>query len=708
MRPVSTGFIGASLSPVGYANAYVTINGNTINASKLKEITIQENIGESGAFSIGSFNTSEISLSVLTSALPNLVTGVPINAYFGYYVSGSYEYVPMGTFYAQPKDVTTQGLFTTIRGYDKSIRLTDTYTSSLNWNNTHTVAQVLSEIQTATSISMGSYGGLAPGSVTVYEKPKGTHRDVIMQMAILMGTNAKLNRTGSLDFIKAYPSTPVQEYGAYNYSTSNFQLTSNSPISFGRLTVNYTHTVSGEEVTDTFNYTAGSGSNTITLETVNVRTQAKTNTLGQAIYGSSGLSYYGYNATLPGQPQIDLGDTIRIEDVFGNEYDLLVLSANHIFNGAIKTTFSAVANEQDPSLDGDNMGTTLTEQVSTINDAASYAVGKAEYAATKADEASASAAQAAQSASAAAQSASQASASASSASQSATSAATSASNAETSARSAAASASSAAADAESANYYANSALTELGIVEDVIGTLDWISQHATYKASTDTTVVGGKYYFTRSGTAPNYTYTVVTNPTGNPSAQHYYEIDSIDEAVSNYVGTHLALTNEGLWVQNDSNAYKILLSSTGMKVYDPQGALVSTFGESITFSANRVQTIGNNNCYVTFNPANGGTLTIGGATIQMGSQTLDQVLNGKANTSDLHQTEVSVYPTAVDWSAGTATLAVTLRVDGTITTPTSYRWTKNTSTTSLGTGSTLSIDGTTNTLNDVYNCTVTW
>ena len=164
MRPVSTGFIAASLSPVGYANAYVTINGNTINASKLKEISVQENIGESGAFSIGSFNTSEISLSVLTSALPNLVTGVPINAYFGYYVSGSYEYVPMGTFYAQPKDVTTQGLFTTIRGYDKSIRLTDTYTSSLNWSNTHTVAQVLSEIQTATSISMGSYGGLAPGS----------------------------------------------------------------------------------------------------------------------------------------------------------------------------------------------------------------------------------------------------------------------------------------------------------------------------------------------------------------------------------------------------------------------------------------------------------------------------------------------------------------------------------------------------------------
>lgn len=635
MRPVSTGFIQASLSPVGYANAYVTINGTTVDASKMKEVSIQEDIGDSGAFSIGSFNTSEISLTVLTSALPNLVTGVPINAYFGYYVSGSYEYVPMGTFYAQPKDVTTQGLFTTIKGYDRSIRLTDTYTSSLNWDNTHTAAEVLNEIQTALSLTMGSYGGLAPSSVTVYKKPKGSYRDVLMQMAVLMGTNAKLNRTGALDFIKAYPSTPVQEYGAYNYTTSNFQLTSNSPISFGKLTVNYKHTVSGEEVTDTFNYTAGSGSNAVTLETVNVRTQAKTNTLGQAILGTNGLSYYGYNATLPGQPQIDLGDTIRIEDVFGHEYDLLVMSATHTFNGALKTTFSAVANEQDPSLNGDSMGTTLTEQVGTINDAASYAVGKAEYAATKADEATASAAQAAQSASEAAQSASSASASASSASQSASSAATSASNAETSANSAAASASSAAADAESANYYANSALTELGIVEDVVGTLNWISEHATYKASTDTTVVGGKYYFTRSGTSPNYTYTVVTNPTGNPSANGYYEIDSIDEAVTNYVSTHLSLTSEGLWVINDSNAYKILLSSTGMKVYDPQGALVSTFGESITFSANRVQTIGNNQAYIVFDPSGAdgkGTLTIGGATIYLSDRTLEEVL---AEQSDL-------------------------------------------------------------------------
>ena len=40
-----------------------------------------------------------------------------------------------------------------------------------------------------------------------------------------------------------------------------------------------------------------------------------------------------------------------------------------------------------------------------------------------------------------------------------------------------------------------------------------------YKASTDTSVVSGKTYYTKSGD----TYTVVANPTGNPSTSSYYE-----------------------------------------------------------------------------------------------------------------------------------------------------------------------------------------
>lgn len=69
---------------------------------------------------------------------------------------------------------------------------------------------------------------------------------------------------------------------------------------------------------------------------------------------------------------------------------------------------------------------------------------------------------------------------------------------------------------------------------------------------------------------------------------------------------------------------------------------------------------------------------------------------------------VTITPTIINWEAGTATLAVTLRVNGVVTTPLTYNWTKGANTNSLGTSSTLTLNGSTNKLDSTYNCTVTW
>ena len=44
-----------------------------------------------------------------------------------------------------------------------------------------------------------------------------------------------------------------------------------------------------------------------------------------------------------------------------------------------------------------------------------------------------------------------------------------------------------------------------------------------YIESTDTSVNAQKTYYSQSGTSPNYTYTAVVSPTGNPSTSNYYE-----------------------------------------------------------------------------------------------------------------------------------------------------------------------------------------
>lgn len=58
---------------------------------------------------------------------------------------------------------------------------------------------------------------------------------------------------------------------------------------------------------------------------------------------------------------------------------------------------------------------------------------------------------------------------------------------------------------------------------EVVPNADFTSENV-YTASTDSTVQEGKTYYTRSGSEGSYVYTVVAEPTGNPSSSSYYEV----------------------------------------------------------------------------------------------------------------------------------------------------------------------------------------
>lgn len=155
---------------------------------------------------------------------------------------------------------------------------------------------------------------------------------------------------------------------------------------------------------------------------------------------------------------------------------------------------------------------------------------------------------------------------------------TAADNAASAAALAQSSADAASIQASAAGIYANSALEQIGIIQDVVGVLDLLSTNANYQLTADTEVQPGKWYFTRSGTSPDYVYTVVTNPV-DADLGTYYEITSIDQAVESYVTSRLAVTSDGLWIQDPGMATKILLSSTdGVVLYGPNGSIIGKYG----------------------------------------------------------------------------------------------------------------------------------
>ena len=136
------------------------------------------------------------------------------------------------------------------------------------------------------------------------------------------------------------------------------------------------------------------------------------------------------------------------------------------------------------------------------------------------------------------------------------------------------------ASADETKNYAYMAMSQLSIVEDVVGVLELVSENAEYKATEDEEVLVDKWYFTRSGTDPNYVYTIVNNPTGNPSTQGWYEITNISDAIKNYVSSHLVLDENGLWIQHGASSTKVLMSpSRGFVIYNKDGDEIARYGE---------------------------------------------------------------------------------------------------------------------------------
>lgn len=203
--------------------------------------------------------------------------------------------------------------------------------------------------------------------------------------------------------------------------------------------------------------------------------------------------------------------------------------------------------------------------------------------------------------------------------------------AQQSADDAAAAASSAQGSATRANTAANDALAQLGTVQDVLGVVEWVTEHGTWSLTTDTAVDESKVYYTRTGsgtTADPYVYSPVAEPTAE-GLPGYYEL-SIDAALSQYVASHLSLTDAGLYVIRDASGYKLLVSSDGMSVIDPQGHVVTKQGENITFDSSRPQYIGGEQAYIVYydsdEDGSPDTIRIGGHVLMGGDKTLSEVL----------------------------------------------------------------------------------
>ena len=174
---------------------------------------------------------------------------------------------------------------------------------------------------------------------------------------------------------------------------------------------------------------------------------------------------------------------------------------------------------------------------------------------------------------------------------SADTAATAAAQAVLDAAAASSAATAAQSSADNASEYAARALGNLSTVQSVAETLTWITAHGTMTLTADVTPDPTHVYFVVDAagdyTVGGVTYAIVAEPV-TADMGTYYEL-SIDESLNNYVGTHLALDSEGLWLLPASTGTNKVLIATGAgSTYTTAGTyIIDSGGNTVaSFRAN--------------------------------------------------------------------------------------------------------------------------
>jgi hypothetical protein len=525
-------------------------------------------------------------------------------------IDGENEYLAKGVYYIATH--RTAGNLIRCTAYD-GMKLLDEHRTDFTYPIT--VQNLITTVCTANSITLAT-PTIPNGSYTIPTAPENqlTDRQMLSYACQITGNFAKMDENGQMVVGWYDTASPV----VIDHTFEGKDLWTNSITITGVKGV--VNDSSGETVVER-TATYGTTDCMVVIRDNPYMTptnlQAVVNMVGQRICG---ITFRPGSLPILSNPCIQAGDVLIVTDnITGNSYHLLATEITYT-----KQIIETVICNFNADEEADIRPTIESITNTTIGQAKQQAI-QAASAASAAIASASQAAIAAQTADAKAEAATRSATAASTAAQtaqdSATAAASAASVADQKATDAQNSADEANESARSANVSANSALVQLSVVEDVAGTLNWISQHGSYIATTDTEVAPNKVYF--EFISGKYIPIAIPDQTANPSERGWYELD-VTDSQSEYIMSHLAVTQEGLWVlpsgafvghylvdssgnriidssgnyivdysldPNGGDGYKILLSNTGMTVYNSTGTSVAEYSTTMRIGVSTLRNI---------------------------------------------------------------------------------------------------------------------
>lgn len=560
-QTLSAGFISALTSDSRTYDAKLLLNGTELDCS-ISQLTVTKgSCGSIDAFTIGNVVGSTLVADV--KGLTTAVKGKELEVRIGVSVSGVYEYVTLGFFTVSeaPQNIYA----TTITAYGTTITRTgDAFTPPA----TQTLANIASAISTSASALAGrtvnvTFGAGIDTTKTITASMNGlTVYQALQVLAGAVGGYAIDTYDGHIKVCRFSDTAtltrdndtmltlPIVEESNFEITGVLCVVTPESEDESGTVipAVQYPATPTGNE--------------NLVLQNQYITQDLYTSYL-------SSLTGYEYRpATINltyGDPRLEGDDVVQVTDIDSSVYIVPCHMITHTYTGGFSTQIvSATATEQENDI-ATSAGS-LTEQLSSI---------------------SANAISARASAESAKQSAQYASAIVSDMEDYATQAGKTLVQILDDGEQAGTAAQQALTSAQNASEYAARALGNLATVQSVSETLTWITQHGTMALTADVALNPSHVYFVVDAggdyTVGGVTYAIVTEP-DVADIGTYYEL-TIDESLNNYVGTHLALTSEGLWLLPAASGTNKVLIATG------NGSQYTVAGTYIIRTSNGTDTV---------------------------------------------------------------------------------------------------------------------
>lgn len=337
---------------------YFNDSETPVQDSDLSRVQIKELGQSSEALTLGDLCTNEATVKFIMPSVVIPLEGGKFRVEQGIKVGNEYNFIPMGTFYtSQIEEIEGTRQFT-ITGYDRSKRLEKEYVPTITLPTT--VEAVVRDICTQCNIVLDE--SFAFPEIAIETMYDGNCKETLKYMAGLMGKNAKINRDDKLTFYwyKPITSTEDETTAILNKAILNKMILNNSgSTSTGDLSYQITQAMqymSGFKKTTAEDITIGSltsGSEENTLVSgvgrgIKFLNPYMTQEILDGIYEKiGGFTYTPSTTKFNGNPAIEIGDVIQVQDRQGVYHNIIVSGHDIVLTGMVATITSKGSTEAD-------------------------------------------------------------------------------------------------------------------------------------------------------------------------------------------------------------------------------------------------------------------------------------------------------------------------------------------------------------------------